>query len=638
MEAFLCPVVPPAAVQAPELDRVQASSSQAPRRSIAGHVVQDMARSREFFAGSASRSRLEAQRTFEAAWASVDAHPSPVCMARAKPQGGKAADPVPAVQSEEELVQVSEEEDEGEDELAPAWGEDMDFAEFEDLAARAEVAEEPIEEPKPDKKKASSKLVYKPHRGLPVVAVLGRPNVGKSTIVNRLAGNKDSIVHDTPGVTRDRTYRESFWNGREFIVVDTGGLVFNDQEDFMPLIREQAMAALAEASAAILVVDGQVGPSSRDKDIATMLQKYMNKIPVYLAVNKCESPTQGQLQAAEFWSMGLGEPFPVSGLHGNGLAEILDDLVPRLPPGPSQEELEAASKEIRVAIVGRPNVGKSSLLNSFVGEGRAIVSPISGTTRDAIDTVVTRQGQVYRLIDTAGIRRRTKVSFGPEYFGINRAMKAIRRCDVALFVMDATEGVTDQDQKLARMVSDEGRACVIVANKWDAVQEKDGNTIYEFEKSIRSYITDLEWAPMIFTSALTGQRVPGILDLVDRVVAQHRRRVPTGVVNEVINDVTAWHAPPTNPRGQQGRIYYGTQVRAEPPSMVLFVNDPKLFNNNYQRYFNRQFRKNLGFEGTPIKFFMRPKRRSDPGMKKVEGVAKREGRPNPPQAEPRQPK
>lgn len=439
---------------------------------------------------------------------------------------------------------------------------------------------------------------------LPVVAVIGRPNVGKSTLVNRLAGGKDAIVFDQPGVTRDRTYQNAFWGNHEFQVVDTGGLVFDDDTEFLPYIREQALAALAEASAAILVVDGQTGPNQSDQEIASWLRQ--QPVPAVLAVNKCESVDQGIIQAAQFWELGLGEPYPVSGIHGSGTGELLDAVVEFLP----DTVPEADAEEIKVAIVGRPNVGKSSLLNAFVGEARAIVSPISGTTRDAIDMQVQRGEQTYRLIDTAGIRKKKSVEYGPEFFSINRSFKAIRRADVVLLVLDAVDGVTEQDQKLAGRIEEEGRACVVVVNKWDAV-EKDSYTIYDFDRQIESRLHFTEWAKRIYVSAITGQRVPKILDLVDTSVEQHRRRVTTSVVNEVLQDASGWHSPPTTRQGRQGRIYYGTQVTTRPPSFTLFVNDPKLFKDNYRKYVERQFRENLGFEGTPIRIFWRGKAMRD---------------------------
>jgi len=439
---------------------------------------------------------------------------------------------------------------------------------------------------------------------LPVVAVIGRPNVGKSTLVNRLAGAKDAIVFDKPGVTRDRTYQPAFWRDRDYLVVDTGGLVFDDDTEFLPYIREQASLALTEASAAVLVVDGQDGPTAADRDIASWLRQ--QAVPVVLAVNKCESVEQGLIQAAQFWELGLGEPYPVSGIHGSGTGDLLDAVVDHLPPA---AEIDV-SDEIKVAIVGRPNVGKSSLLNAFVGESRAIVSSISGTTRDAIDMQVRRRDKDYRLIDTAGIRKKKSVEYGPEFFGVNRAFKAIRRSDVVLLVIDALDGVTEQDQKLAGRIEEDGRACVVVVNKWDAV-DKDSHTIYDADRQIAARLNFLDWAKRIYVSALTGQRVPKILDLVDQAVEQHRRRVSTSVVNEVLEDAVSWHTPPTTRQGRQGRIYYGTQVTSRPPSFTLFVNDPKLLKDNYRRYIERQFRENLGFEGTPIRLFWRGKAMRD---------------------------
>ena len=436
---------------------------------------------------------------------------------------------------------------------------------------------------------------------LPIVAIIGRPNVGKSTFVNRLAGDQQAIVHDEPGITRDRTYRPAFWQDRDFQVVDTGGLVFDDDTEFLPLIREQAMTALAEASVAIFVVDGQTGPTPADLEIANWLRQ--QPVPVLLAVNKCESVEQGLIQAAEFWELGLGEPYPVSAIHGSGTGEILDQLIAHLPP----PETLSDTPEIKVAIVGRPNVGKSSLLNAFTGENRSIVSPISGTTRDAIDTVVARNEKTYRLIDTAGIRRKKNVEYGAEFFSINRAFKAIRRSDVVLFVIDAIDGVTEQDLKLAGRIVDEGRAAVVVVNKWDAV-EKDSYTIYEYQKVLEQRLYFMDWAETIFVSALTGKRVEKILDLVDTAAEEHSRRVSTAVINEVLQEAITWHTPPTSRQGKQGRIYYGTQVSAQPPTMALFVNDPKRFHDNYRRYIERQFRQQLGFTGTPIRLLWRGKK------------------------------
>ncbi len=436
---------------------------------------------------------------------------------------------------------------------------------------------------------------------LPIVAVIGRPNVGKSTFVNRLAGDQQAIVHDEPGITRDRTYRPAFWLDRDFQIVDTGGLVFDDDTEFLPMIRQQALAALVEASVAIFVVDGQLGLTAGDREIAEWLRR--QSVPVILAVNKCESVEQGLAQAAEFWELGLGEPYPISAIHGSGTGELLDKLVTYLPPVDQLVE----DNEIKVAIIGRPNVGKSSLLNALTGEQRSIVSPVSGTTRDAIDMIVQRGEHTYRLIDTAGIRRKKNVNYGAEFFSINRAFKAIRRSDVVLFVIDVLDGVTEQDLKLAGRIIDEGRAVILVINKWDAV-EKDTGTINQYKKAIMSRLYFMEWAQMIFVSAMTGQRVNKILDLVDSAAESHRRRVSTSVINEVLEEAVSWHSPPTTRQGKQGRIYYGTQVSSQPPTIALFVNEPKRFNDNYRRYIDRQFREQLGFAGTPVKLIWRGKK------------------------------
>ena len=450
---------------------------------------------------------------------------------------------------------------------------------------------------------------------LPIVAIVGRPNVGKSTLVNRLAGNQQAIVHDEPGITRDRTYQPSYWQDREFQVVDTGGLVFDDDSEFLPMIREQAMLALAEASAAIFVVDGQEGPTPSDQEIAQWLRQ--QKVPVLLAVNKCESPEQGMIQAAQFWELGLGEPYAISSIHGNGTGELLDELIIHLPI----VDPDAEPDEIKVAIIGRPNVGKSSLLNALTGEQRAIVSPVAGTTRDTIDMIIERGETRYRLIDTAGIRRKKNVEYGAEFFSINRAFKAIRRADVILFVLDVLDGVTEQDLKLAGRITEEGRAVILIINKWDAV-EKNAFTIYEYQKDLMSRLYFMEWAEMMFVSAMTGQRVQNILDAVEKAHTEYSRRVSTAVINEVLEEAVSWHSPPTTRQGKQGKIYYGTQVTTQPPTIALFVNDPKRFNENYKRYIESQFRKQLGFKGTPIRLVWRGKkvRENEPGPNRAAKV------------------
>ncbi len=411
-------------------------------------------------------------------------------------------------------------------------------------------------------------------------------------------------MHDEPGVTRDRTYQEGYWADRHFRVVDTGGLVFDDDSEFLPEIREQANLALAEASVAVVIVDGQQGCTAADESIAEWLRG--QSVPVLLAVNKCESPEQGLAMAAEFWGLGLGEPQPISAIHGAGTGDLLDQVIGFLPP--TQEE--GGEEPIQLAIVGRPNVGKSSLLNAICGEQRAIVSPIRGTTRDTIDTTVEREGKTWKLLDTAGIRRKRSVNYGPEFFGINRSFKAIERSDVCVLVIDALDGVTEQDQRLAGRIEEDGRACVVVVNKWDAI-EKDSHTMPAMEKELRAKLYFLDWAPMLFTSALTGQRVQSVFALAWLAVEQHRRRVSTSVVNEVLKEALSWRTPPTSRGGRQGRLYYGTQVATRPPSFTLFVNEPKLFGDTYRRYVERQIREGLGFEGTPIRLFWRGKQQRD---------------------------
>jgi len=439
---------------------------------------------------------------------------------------------------------------------------------------------------------------------LPVVAIVGRPNVGKSTLVNRLCRSREAIVHDQPGVTRDRTYQDGFWGDRNFKVVDTGGLVFDDDSEFLPEIREQAALALEEASVALMIVDGQHGLTAADEAIAEWLR--FQTVPVLLAVNKCESPQQGLAMAGEFWGLGLGEPWPISAIHGAGTGDLLDKMITFLPPVGADEGEET----IQLAIIGRPNVGKSSLLNAISGEKRAIVSPIRGTTRDTIDTTIEREGVNWKLLDTAGIRRRRSVDYGPEFFGINRSFKAIERSDVCVLVIDALDGVTEQDQRLAGRIEEDGRACVVVVNKWDAI-EKDSHTMPAMEKELRARLYFLDWAPMLFTSALNGQRVNAIFPLAKLAVEQHRRRVSTSVVNEVLQEALRWRSPPTTRGGRQGRLYYGTQVASGPPSFTLFVNDPKLFGDTYRRYVERQIREGLGYEGTPIRLFWRGKQQRD---------------------------
>jgi len=525
---------------------------------------------------------------------------------------------------------------------------------------------------------------FKRPKKVPLIAVVGRPNVGKSALVNRLAGTQSggAIVADEEGITRDRTYRPAEFLGEAFQLVDTGGLVFDDTDAlFAREIREQAMIAIEESAGVILVVDGQVGPTAMDEQLASFLRKEVTRrMPVMLAVNKCESDRSGSYLAAQFWNLGLGEPRPVSALHGVGTAELLEDMFEGIVEkgsaikgfGTKVKEMEAAQQalmaldkgeplegedetdvflrkygigrdsedvvkryedamtafddvpsmeEINVAIVGRPNVGKSSLLNTIFGSNRAIVSDVAGTTRDSIDAIMERPPPasdpdglptVYRFVDTAGIRRKGKVEFGPEFFMVNRALRAIRRADVVLLILDATAGVTEQDRVLAQKVSDDGRACVIVCNKWDAVLDKDSSTYGASVKYFREELPQVRWAPIIFVSAATGQRCGKIYDAVDSAVRAHRRRISTSVLNEVLRDAILWQPPPARRNGAQAKIYYGSQVSTRPPTIVVFVNDPKLVNDNYRRYLDRKMRESLdGFESTPIRWMFRGRRVRD---------------------------
>ncbi|CAM9981099.1 unnamed protein product [Ectocarpus sp. 6 AP-2014] len=446
-------------------------------------------------------------------------------------------------------------------------------------------------------------------RRFPVVAVIGRPNVGKSTVVNRLAKRfKDgSIVFDESGVTRDRTYKRAWYCGKDFDVVDTGGLVFDDKggDVFAKEIRQQALIALEEATAVIMVVDGIVGCNVLDQEIARFLRQ--QKVPVILAVNKCESQKYGEIQTAEFWCLGLGEPWPISGLHGDGIYDMMDNVAEHL-----YEVDENAEEEdnINVAIVGRPNVGKSSLLNRLFGETRSIVSDVPGTTRDSIDAMFERGGRTYRLVDTAGIRRKGKVDYGNEFFMVNRAFKAIRRADVVLLMVDVEAGITDQDRVLADRIQSDGRACVVVCNKWDLVEDKDDSSYNKAVEYARQMLSPVKWAEVCFTSAKTGQRCTKLFDLVDEVAVQHRRRVKTSVLNEVLRDAVLWQAPPSKKSSgaSQGKIYYCNQIATRPPTVAVFCNNPKLFGDNYKRYLDRKFREQLGLKSTPIRFLWRGKR------------------------------
>lgn len=443
-----------------------------------------------------------------------------------------------------------------------------------------------------------------PEKELPTIAIIGRPNTGKSTIVNKLTNSyiDGAIVHDEAGVTRDCTYRTGSWGTYNFQVVDTGGIIFDDSEDiFADRITEQAILALGSAQFAVLVVDGKEGCTPLDEFLVDWLRKNC-KVPLYLAVNKCESEAVGLAQANDFWHLGVGTPYPVSGIHGTGLADLLDDLVVNM------EKVTNVIREnvTNIAFIGRPNVGKSSLFNKLLNQNRSIVSDVAGTTRDAIDEVLQRRGTRYRIIDTAGIRRKGRVEYGSEFFMVNRAFKAVQRAECVVLLLDATAGIVDQDRILAQRIADEGKSCVIALNKWDLVPNKDDKTYLQAEENIRLSLPVLRWAEIVLISALSGQRTEKLFDCVDRSAKQYNRRIPTAIINEVVNDATLWMAPPTV-GSKSGRIYYCLQISTCPPTIVFFVNDPSLFTDNYQRYLERKIRDSLNLEGTPIKMIWRGK-------------------------------
>ena len=466
-----------------------------------------------------------------------------------------------------------------------------------------------------------------PDELLPRVAIVGRPNVGKSALFNRIVGKQVAIVYDYPGVTRDRLYTRASWGTREFMTVDTGGLMSDatalpqeQQQAAMQsisaaglpgAIERQAAAAVEEANVIVLVVDGQTGGTAADDEILIWLRRSHPNVPVVLAVNKCENVRKADEQSAEFWSTGL-EPIAVSAISGFGSGELLDAVVTVLPPPLPASAMEVQENtSISLAIVGRPNVGKSSLLNALVGSERSIVSDMAGTTRDAIDIDITSpDGQDYKLIDTAGVRRRASVANtkdGAEPLSVERAFRAVRRTEVAVLVIDATEGITQQDFRLAEYIAAEGRACVVAVNKWDLVPGKTTNTLADFEANVRAQLRPVEWANIVFTSAKTGQRVKKILDAVSAAADEHRRRVTTATMNLVLADASAWRSPPSSGSGRRGRVYYGTQAGIKPPTFVLFCNDPTLFGEDYRKYMERQFRENIGFPGSPLRLYWRGK-------------------------------
>lgn len=434
---------------------------------------------------------------------------------------------------------------------------------------------------------------------LPVVAVVGRPNVGKSTFINRLVGAREAIVHDMPGVTRDRLYMRSDWNGRDFVVVDTGGIVPGTDEELLQSVEKQARLAIEEADVIVFLVDGEAGVTPVDEDIANLLRTA--KKPLILAVNKLDNVTEDP-KANEFWSLGIGDPRPVSAMHGLGIGDLLDEIVGGFAP-PSEEP---PPEEMRLAIVGKPNAGKSSLTNALLGHERMIVSPVAGTTRDAVDTRLEIDGKTYVLVDTAGIRRRARVDFGVEQFSVVRALKAIDRADVIVLVIDGVEGVTEQDQRIAGIAEDSGKALVVAINKWDLVP-KDTHTMASYRKALEDELRHVKWAEVIFISAKTGQRVDQVLEASERAFEENSRRITTGVLNEVISEATTMNPPPAS-HGKRLRIYYASQATTNPPTFLMFCNEPKLIHEHYKRYLENKIREAFGFAGTPLRMVFRPRR------------------------------
>ena len=434
----------------------------------------------------------------------------------------------------------------------------------------------------------------------PIVAIIGKPNVGKSRFFNYVVGQRISIVEDTPGVTRDRVYADATWRDRTFTLVDTAGIDFEPEDMMISQMREQAEIAIGVADVIVFVTDIKQGVTAADQEIALILKK-SNK-PIVLVCNKTDNYGEPPNEIYEFYNLGLGEPHPISAANAIGIGDLLDVIYDKLPPMSGEDEDD---DRIKVAIIGKPNVGKSSLLNKILGQDRSIVSNVAGTTRDAIDSEFQNEFGKYVFIDTAGIRRKSKVNESIEKFSVMRTLFAIERSDICLVLIDASEGVTDQDAKILGEAHEAGKGIIIVVNKWDLI-EKDNKTYNQFKKSIQSNLSYAEYAPVIFISAETGQRVGKLFELINKVNAENSKRISTSVINEVINEAIAVVQPPTD-KGKRLRIYYGTQATTKPPTFVIFVNNKSLFHFSYQRYIINCFRNNFGFEGTPVRLIIREK-------------------------------
>ncbi len=432
----------------------------------------------------------------------------------------------------------------------------------------------------------------------PVVAVVGRPNVGKSTLFNKIIGRRLSIVDDTPGVTRDRIYGDAEWAGRKLMLIDTGGIEPKTDDIILSSMRSQAQLAVDTASVIIFVTDIKSGVTAADEEVAAMLRK--SGKPIVLCVNKCDNIGDTPAEFYEFYNLGLGDPIPVSSVHGHGTGDLLDKVLSYIPKEDFTDEDENV---INVAVIGKPNAGKSSLINNISGEERSIVSDIAGTTRDAIDTAVERNGVKYNFIDTAGLRRKSKVEDKIEKYSVLRANMAIDRADVCVIMIDGTDGFTEQDSKVAGLALEAGKACIIAVNKWDAV-EKDGTTMDSYRKKLMVDFSFMPYAPIVFISAKTGQRVDRLFELIKYVNEQNTMRISTGMLNDILADATARVQPPTD-KGKRLKIYYMTQASTKPPTFVCFCNKAELFHFSYQRYLENQIRATFGLEGTPVRFVIR---------------------------------